>query len=218
MSIKPALILLCALTTPQVDLDYLDISIVIERNPLGLDAVPRSLSQEELAGRLLSEAAYVVAGMIYGFEFSYVPGDQDRGQPTAFEMSLVAEIVPGDPRLQVREMETDANLIRGRFFYHLEDFQKRRLVAWQSNAVPTPTAVGEEEIWDGVENRIVAIENGIRLAVRNHLRERVYARPRIIRGQAVLARPPDIRIVDGNYRANVAIHLLVREVEPYRVF
>ncbi len=212
------LFFLAALTTPQADLEYLDISLTIERNPLGFDAIPRHLEQDELGRQLLSEAAYIVAGMIYGFDFVYQPGESEREQPTGFELSLRAEIVPGDPRLKTREIETDASLIRGRFFYYLEDFQRQRLLAWQSNALPTPTAVGEADIWSGVENRIAAIEAGVRLAIRDYLRERIYARPREIRGTVVLAGPPRIRIVDGTYRAEVAVHLQIEEVEPYRVF
>jgi hypothetical protein len=218
MTLAPALFYLAALTTPQADLEYLDISLTIERNPLGFDGVPLKLEAEELGRHLLSEAAYIVAGMIYGFDFVYVPGESDRDQPTAFEMSLRAEIVPGDPRLRTREMETEATLIHGRFFYYLEDFQRQRLLAWRSNAHPTSSAVGDAEIWSGVENRIRAIEAGARLAVRDYLRERTYARPREIRGTIVLARAPRIRIVDGTYRADVAVHLQVAEVEPYRVF
>ena len=218
MSLAPVFFYLAALTTPQADLEYLDISLSIERNPLGIDSVPQQLEQEELGRFLLSEAAYVLAGMIYGFEFVYQPGDSDREQPTEFEMALRGEIVPGDPRLRVREMRTDANLIHGRFFYYLEDFQRRRVIAWQSNALPSPSGIGEEPIWTGVENRVTAIENGVRLAVRNYLRERVYARPRQIRGTAVLAEAPRIRIVDGSYRAEVLIHLHIEELEPYRVF
>ncbi|MFW5842284.1 MAG: hypothetical protein ACOCW6_00020 [Spirochaetota bacterium] len=218
MTVAPMLFFLAALTTPQADLEYLDISLTIERNPLGFDAIPRHLEQDELGRQLLSEAAYIVAGMIYGFDFVYQPGESEREQPTGFELSLRAEIVPGDPRLKTREIETDASLIRGRFFYYLEDFQRQRLLAWQSNALPTPTAVGEADIWSGVENRIAAIEAGVRLAIRDYLRERIYARPREIRGTVVLAGPPRIRIVDGTYRAEVAVHLQIEEVEPYRVF
>jgi hypothetical protein len=218
MTAAPLLFYLAALTTPQTDLDYLDISLTIERNPLGFDAVPQHLEQEELGRHLLSEAAYIVAGMIYGFDFVYQPGEADREQATDFEISLRAEVVPGDPRLKTREIETDATLIHGRFFYYLEDFQRQRLLAWQSNALPTPTAVGEAEIWSGVENRITAIEAGVRLAIRDYLRDRIHARPREIRGTVVLARPPQIRIVDGSYRAQVAVHLQVDDVEPYRVF
>ncbi len=218
MTFAPALFYLAALTTPQADLDYLDISLTIERNPLGFDSVPQHLEEEELGRYLLSEAAYVVAGMIYGFDFVYVPGEADREQPTAFEMSLRAEIVPGDPRLRTREMHTEATLIHGRFFYYLEDFQRQRLRAWRSNVHPTPSAVGEAEIWSGVENRIRAIEAGARLAIRDYLRDRTYARPREIRGTVVLARAPRIRIVEGAYRADVTIHLQVENLEPYRVF
>lgn len=218
MTVAPFLFYLAALTTPQADLEYLDISLSIERNPLGFDAVPRHLEQEELGRQLLSEAAYIVAGMIYGFDFVYQPGEADREQPTEFEMALRAEVVPGDPRLRTREMRTDATLIHGRFFYYLEDFQRRRLLAWQSNALPTPSAVGEAEIWSGVENRIPAIEAGVRLAIRDYLRDRIYARPREIRGTVAFARPPRIRIVDGTYRADVAVHLQVEDLEPYRVF
>lgn len=218
MNLAPVFFYLAALTTPQADLEYLDISLTIERHPLGVDSVPQQLEQEELGNMLLSEAAYILAGMIYGFEFVYEPGDSDREQPTEFQMALRGAIAPGDPRLRVREMQTDANLIRGRFFYYLEEFQRRRILAWQSNALPTPSGIGEAPIWTGIENRVTAIENGVRLAVRNYLRERVYARPRQIAGTAVLAQAPRIRIVDGNYRAEVMIHLQIEELEPYRVF
>lgn len=218
MNLVPVFFYLAALTTPQADLEYLDISLTIERHPLGTESVPQQLKQEELGNILLTEAAYIIAGMIYGFEFVYEPGDSDREQPTEFQMALRGEIAAGDPRLRVREMRTDANLIHGRFFYYLEDFQRRRILAWQSNALPTPSGIGEAAIWTGVDNRVAAIENGVRLAVRNYLRERIYARPRQIAGTAVLAQAPRIRIVDGNYRAEVLIHLQIEELEPYRVF
>ena len=64
---------------------------------------------------------------------------------------------------------------------------------------------------------IPALEDAIRAAVRNVLRDQI-TKPREIRGQVLLWTPPTTVADAGRFHTTATIKLIVDRVVPYRVF
>lgn len=168
--------------------------------------------------RLLEEARYVFSGMIYGFSFEYTPSDTLRNVEEYFTIEPIAQIPWGDSGLTVMDTREAEERVYVRIRYFLNDYQEPWITMWQSNTLPANSAFGEAPVYRGVENKIEAINRGIKQAVRNYLRQRVYNKPKKITGEAVLQAPPRIVIKAGAYRAAVDVKMKLDEVRPYSSF
>jgi hypothetical protein len=155
----------------------------------------------ETAGRwVLDEARALLSGMVYGWTFSWTPGDLARKVDDRFDLVPVAEIPWGSDRLAVRQTQVE----EARFFA-----QVSFLMA---------TGTGEAPILDGRGGKLTALANAIKDAVRNHLRTRFLNKPREIRGEIVLWEDPRSWVASGSYHAVAKVRLRVLDVVPYRIF
>ncbi len=175
-------------------------------------------SAEERIELLLSEAQYVFSGMIYGFSFRYVPLDLRRNVTEELEVKPVATILRGDPALAVVE----ARIESGRHFalirYHVREEQRTWVDHWSSNLFERATGYGTGDMLKGEEQKRIAIENGIREAIRAYLRPREYNKPKEISGFAAFVDVPYVVIDEGHYRAKVSVKLDIRDIVPYRLY
>lgn len=189
-----------------------------ETRPLVADT-PEPPTKEQIVHALLTEAQFTFSGMIYGFDFVYNPGDPVRKVKESFDLKPVAELKWGDPRLQVIDTRTTEGQFFARISYRPADFQVTRLQGWQSSAIAHATGLGKASYLKGPkEGRHEAVVNAIKSAIREHVRQRVYNRPREIRGSLALIDAPRIIVDGGDYDATVRIALQVAEVVPYTVF
>jgi hypothetical protein len=168
--------------------------------------------------RLLEEARYVFSGMIYGFSFAYTPSDTLRSVEEQFTIEPIAQIPWGDPGLTVMDTREAEDRVYVRIRYFLNEYHGPWITMWQSNTLPTNSAFGEAPVYRGVENKIEAINQGVKQAVRHYLRQRVYNKPKLITGEAVLQSPPRTVIKAGAYRAAVDVKMKFEEVRPYSGF
>ncbi len=176
------------------------------------------LTEETAIRRMLEEALYTFSGMLYGFEFVYTPPDRAREVEEVFRLEPIAQIPWGDPRLQVRQSWVQEKRLYATLTYRVAAFQEARLHGWASNAVPTAAGQARAELYLGFAQRTVAIENAVKQAIREYLRERYLNKPRQARGQVLLREVPMMGIVEGSYRASVEVKLLIDQVEPYTAY
>ncbi len=62
---------------------------------------------------LLEQARVLLSGMVYGWSFSYIPGDKARRVEESFVLTPLAQIPWGSPRLRVTETEVDGDAALG---------------------------------------------------------------------------------------------------------
>ncbi len=188
-----------------------------ETRPLIVET-PEPPTKEQIVRSLLEEARFTFSGMIYGFDFVYTPGDPLRKVADAFDLKPVAELRWGDPRMRVLDTRTESDLFFARITYRLADFQLPRWQGWQSNSLEHASGLGASSYLKGPTSRHAAVVEAIKNAIREHVRQRVYNRPREIRGSLALLESPHIIVREGNYEATVRIALDVKAVEPYTIF
>ena len=197
---------------------FVVIEVWAELDPLVDDIAGTPVDGNVAVGRLLDEAQITITGMVYGFRFSYEPGDPSRRIDELFELEPFAEIVRGDPRLDVVQTWVDHDTLRARISYALDDSQTSWFNGWHSSAHVRSTGVGRVSVMGGPTVKSQALSDGVRDAVRNYARQIEFNRPARIAGAAILADAPRYGVQDGNYEALVTIYLQVDEIETFRYY
>jgi hypothetical protein len=198
------------------DRPFVELEVWTELDPFAADARP--VERSVAVGRLLDEAAFVLSGMVYGYSFSYTPGDPARQVAESFELIPRALITRGDPALRVTQTWVDDDLLYARMYYELHPEQVGWFNGWRRASVTTATGTGTAPFILGPLQKTDAYDDAIRAAVRAHARTVVFSRPRLITGAATIADPPMVSIVEGSYTARVTINLVLDEIVPYDTY
>jgi len=167
---------------------------------------------------ILKEAQYVYSGMIYGFSFTYVPGDTTRGIAESFELKPIAQIKWGDPHLKVLDSRVDSSRVVARVMYSLAPFQETWTHGWDSNVYPTATGRGTSRYFLSYDEKIASYRDAMKEAIRDYLRQRIYNKPRKVTGQLVLRGSPYTIIDSGQYVTTLTVKLRIDKVQPYSVY
>ena len=175
---------------------------------------------EENIREILKEAVHVFSGMIYGFRFSYTPGDARRGVAEIFDVQPAAQILPGDPALSARQNQSRraGNRIYVLIDYMTDERHVNWLRYWGSSIFPLAGGSGEGVPEQGLEGKLDALREALKEAVREYLRPRVFNKPRLVEGEFVISEPPYYVYQAGRYTCSVKIKLNIDEVEGYRYY
>jgi hypothetical protein len=193
---------------PWVELEPM-VRIEPDTYPLPIDAARQKVLEE---GRTLFSA------MIYGWKFTYVPGDIARKVQESFALSLVAEVPWGNPRMVVIETEVANQKLWARMSFTLSDEQAARRSAWASNTVTLSTGQGAASVMKGPAAKATALQDAVRDAIRRGLDARVLNKPREISGEVVLWEDPQTFVRAGVYATTAKVKFMVGELVPYRIF
>jgi hypothetical protein len=190
-----------------------------ELEPLTGETLDGSLLPEtEIARRILEETRVLVSAMIYGFEFRYVPSDAKRNVREEFELVPIKEIPWGDARLAIVASERKGNILHATVTYALDDYQAARVSAWKSASMRSDAGMGEGSVYKGYTERLTSFRNSIKEAIRNHMRAKLFNKPREISGDVLLSKSPSIMINAGKYLTTSNVKINIRNVIPYIVF
>lgn len=213
----PALILTLSLEAAPLHNEIISLHLWQESEPMIWNQEePRAA--EETYRELLQEACEILSGMLYGYNFYYVPYDKSRNIAEEFKLTPLARIEWGDPNLKIAATERRGNRVYVKLNYCLESFQEARREAWSSNTFPIVSGSGRGNLFAGTTAKRESISQAIKEAIRNHLRPRVFNKPREISGQLLIWKEPYIIIEKGSYLTRVAIKLRVGGITPYRIF
>jgi hypothetical protein len=202
-----------------VDTDRLFIRPWIELQPL---ARPEPDQPQKPIGtaeqELLEEGRVLFSAMIYGWTFSYIPGDLSRQVKESFTLTPIAEIPWGSARLEVRETERDEAKLWAQMSYALNDDESQRRQAWESNTAALSTGRGQAKVTEGASARMASLRDAVRDAIRRSLDSRYINKPRQVDGDVVLWDDPIILVGSGAFSTSAKVKLMVRELVPYRIF
>lgn len=208
----------CAASAQAPDDAVLAVELWSELDPIVADGGERPVPREVAIERLLDEATFVLSGMIYGFEFTYVPAAPSRGVEEIFELDPYATIVRGDPRLRVFQTWVEADRLYARITYEVDPEQAGWYRGWTSAANPRSRGVGRSPFIRGPRAKPGATRDAIRGAVRNHARTLELNRPKRITGAVLIAEAPRVVVREGSYEATVTALLQIDSIERYELY
>ena len=168
--------------------------------------------------RLLAEAQYFLSGIIYGWDFLYIPAHRARGVERTFQLTPRARIAWGDESLHVSVFQRKGNTLRALVGWDLSQADRTRLRGWRESTLPPVTGSAYHALSGGLEGKLTAIDDAISDAIRAHLQSHYVTPPREVNGSAALRSSPRIYIDEGRYIATIEVYLDITEVLLYTVF
>jgi len=177
--------------------------------PVPVDSAEKSLLE---IGRTL------ISGMVYGWTFVYEPGDRSRQVQERFDLTPLAQVPWGSPRLRVTETEVADHRLWARIAYELSEDESLRREAWESATAELSTGEAKAPIQEGDAGRTKSLESAIRDAIRRSLDTRYLNKPREVTGDVVLWTDPVVLAKSGTWTTSVTVKLVVRDLVPYRIF
>lgn len=202
------------------DQDLIAIRLWCELEPMVQENEEYPLSTEAAQMRVLEEAREILSGMIYGFRFSYTPGDETRQINEEFTATPIAEILWGDPNMRITDAYVRDTFLFVKVYYDLEDFQSARRRAWASNSVDSSSGVGEYSVFiaPSPEGKRRALKEALKNAIRNALRPVHFNKPREVTGEMLIWSEPHTIIQSGTYTTQLDVKLRVKEIRSYSLF
>ncbi|MCL2271653.1 MAG: hypothetical protein FWC19_02470 [Treponema sp.] len=173
--------------------------------------------------RALEEAAMFYSGMIYGWSFSYIPGERVRQIEENFEIFPIGTIQFGDSGLMVTDTEVTDMRLRVWTDYHMSDMQQRRFQMWTAGMTRNAQGVGYsppqiDEYPGWLIHKKSALEDAARSALRAMLRGSERNRPKEVTGFISLSSFPRFFIDSGRWAASARFRVQITEVIPFVSF
>ena len=182
------------------------------------DGEGREKEAENGKRELFKEAQFLFSGMVYGFEFKYIPGDKRRSVDEVFEIVPIGMIKWGDPALKIRNARTEGNRNLIQFSYYPDESMRSWIMYWSSGAFPMTGGKADGRFLKGFEAKEDAVKKGVKEAVRNYMRSRIHNKPQQIEGEFAFAAPPVYSYAGGIYTASVKVKLNITKVTGYGVY
>jgi hypothetical protein len=179
---------------------------------------PYPIPLETAQKKLLEEGRVLLSAMVYGWTFTYFPGDRARHVEQSFTLTPVAQIAWGSPRLSVLETEVVDQKLWARLSYAMSGDEALRRLSWESNTAALSTGRGKAPTSAGPPGKMASLEDAVREAIRLSLDTRWVNKPRQVSGDAVLWDDPQTLVRSGVYSTVAKVKILVRELVPYRIY
>jgi hypothetical protein len=116
------------------------------------------------------------------------------------------------------DTRSKGNRLYARIRYDIHEYQKPWVELWQTGSLHSAGGTGEADLFAGPGQKIVAMKNGIKQAIRTHLRARVFNKPKKITGEVLFSEPPHLYINAAGYFAKVRVKVKIEEIRPYSAY
>jgi hypothetical protein len=200
--------------------ELISLRLWCELEPMVQENEEYPLSTGQAQARALEEARTILSAMIYGFRFSYTPGDRARRIDEEFTLTPVAEIAWGDPNMRVADAYIENSFLFIKVYYALEDFQVARRRAWSSNSVEASSGAGSHSVFTAAapEGKRQALQDALKNAIRAALRPVHFNKPREVNGEILIWSQPHTVIQSGAYTTRLDVKLRIKEIRSYSLF
>ncbi|MBN2653087.1 MAG: hypothetical protein JXR63_11970 [Spirochaetales bacterium] len=201
----------------QVESDYLQGNFWCMEYRVGDAGFHQWLNKSEMEKKILSNANYFFSGMIYGYNFRYIPFDKVRGIAEEFEYSQIANITD-QSRAKIVQQEFDQDRLTAIVIFTMDLDELQKYSAWSHYSNEDSAGTGEFSMFENDDTVLKAFGNSCRDAIRTLLREKLKNKPGEVFGKFSLKEVPRFHIDSGHYICQVKIMLKVDRVEPIGVY
>ena len=167
---------------------------------------------------LTEYSAFLLSGLVFGWEFTYVPLDKTRSVDEYFEIKPHYEIAASDAALRITDLTPQYPYLYCYAEYTASDILAKRQIAWQSISYRTIQGSGTGERSDEIAGVYTAYINAAKDAVRRYARSVTKNKPREIHGQLLIRDNPRLFMKSGLFHANLEMYIYVEKIIPYTVF
>ena len=163
-------------------------------------------------------APFIINGMVYGWNFVYVPSDKARGVEEVLEITeIVSSDVIRDGITYTSPWISDNNL-NCWVEYTRTDSQIQSYNLWASIQNPVIGGIGYGSIEKGFEGIEEAARESLKAAIRNYYRKTIKNKPKEITGSVLIRKFPTLGIDAGRYVINLDFFLECGKIIEYSVY
>lgn len=148
--------------------------------------------------RIKTISPYLVNGMVYGWNFVYVPSDKLRNVEEYFEITPIAEI-KDDRNIQYEKPWVQDNLVHVWAKYEKTPEEIWSYRTWNSISTKKASGSGSGAVSKGFEGITEAAKNAVKDGIRSFYRPIVKNKPKEIDGKIIISKEPVIGIKEGQY-------------------
>ena len=182
------------------------------------DLNPRPTKDDnQLLRELHDQARHYLSGMVYGYEFRYVPSNPEREINEEFELQLLQEISRGDTGIELIRTWRRGEQLFGQFAYRIPQHGVRWLNAWSNSPTITGGGRAESQLWGDNNAQSAAVEGALLDVVRRHIAAQQVNIPRSVIGKLLIRDGPRLWISSGYYRAELFARIRIHTVEHYQI-
>ena len=163
-------------------------------------------------------APLIINGMVYGWDFVYVPSDKARGVEEYLEIREIvsADVIRGGITYTSPWIEN--NSLNCWVEYTRTDSQVQSYNLWASIQNPVIAGIGYGSIEKGFEGIEEAARESLKAAIRNHYRKTIKNKPKEITGSVLIRKFPTLGIDSGRYVINLDFFLECGKIVEYSVY
>ncbi len=163
-------------------------------------------------------APLIINGMVYGWNFVYVPYDKARGVEEYLEITEIvpAEVIRGGIKYSSPWIEN--NNLNAWVEYTRTDSQVQSYNLWASIQNPVIAGIGYGSVENGFEGIEEAARESLKAAIRNHYRKTIKNKPKEITGSVLIRKFPTLGIDSGRYVINLDFFLECGRIVEYSVY
>ena len=191
-----------------------------------LDAYPGlELSSDENSGQFdfpVSQmrriAPFIISGMVYGWNFVYVPYDKARGVEEYLEVTEIvsSDVIKGG--IKYTSPWISDNNLNCWVEYVRTDSQVQTYNLWKSIQNPVIGGIGYASVEKGFEGIEEAAREALKDAIRNYYRKVIKNKPKEITGSVLIRDFPTLGITSGRYVINLDFFLECGRIVEYSVY
>ncbi len=168
--------------------------------------------------RMRSIAPFIIDGMVYGWNFVYVPSDKARGVEEYLE---VTEIVPAEvikDGIKYSSPWISDNNLNCWVEYRRTDSQVQTYNLWSSIKNPVIGGTGYAPVEKGFDGIEEAARESLKDAIRSYYRQIIKNKPKEITGSVLIRHFPTLGIDSGRYVINLDFFLECGRIIEYSVY
>lgn len=188
-----------------------------------LETVPGASAEKARAAlpprKAITElSAFLLSGLVFGWEFSYTPYDKTRQVDEYFEINPKYKIDTKEEALKITALVPEYPYLYCYAEYTSSETLAKRQFAWQSISYKTVQGTGTGERSDEISGVYTAYINATKDAVRRYARSLTKNKPREVCGQLLIRDNPRLFMKSGLFYANLEMYIYIEKIVPYTVF
>ena len=167
---------------------------------------------------LLELSKTIMEGMVFGWQFSYIPFDKLRAVAEEFELQPLHAIPSTDSRLSVTELRPQYPYLYCWAEYRITDAMALHSAEWRRINYVTAKGSGSAARKLEIEGVRQAYQDAALAAVRGYLRKNIKNKPKSVSGAMLIKENPRLFVAGGKFTAELTVYLHIKEVIPYEAF
>lgn len=192
-----------------------------------LDAYPELVTKKEIEtegqydfpiNSVKKVAPFLINGMVYGWNFVYVPSDKARGVEEYMEVTEIENLEHTQIKIEYSSPWLENNRFNCWVDCERTEFQIQNYYLWSSIQNPTIHGRGYAKLSEGIDGIQLAAEDALKNAVREYYRAIIKNKPKEISGSVLIRKVPVLGIDAGRYVINLDFFLECGRIIEYTQF